>query len=238
MPLALDESVKDQVRKLWFSGETRKNIAAECQIGAGSVTNIVDEWKKGLEESDLEWIRELAVQLKKEGTTFAEFASIYRRHNYIKKLGATDDQIESSIANLLDSTKSVPQEKIADLINQLYDLSKSESIPPTQAPAYINQKIEEKKRLEEEIQKAGAILREMNVDIHAIGEYKKLEEELKRNGLSIESPRRLVSILQTINQIGYDPRKIVTELARLKSLRQAERRLKKNCKILESRAAR
>ena len=163
---------------------------------------------------------------------------MYRRQNYIKKLGANEEQIESLIANLLDSTKSVPQEKIADLINQLHDIPKFESIPPTKVPAYIDQKIEEKKRLEEEIQKAGAILREMNVDIHAIEEYKKLEDELKKHSLSMESPRSLVSVLHTINETGCDPKKIISELARLKSLRQTEGLLKKNCKQWESRAAR
>ena len=43
MPPALDQSVKDRVRTLWFSGETRKKIAKECEIGAGSVTNIISE---------------------------------------------------------------------------------------------------------------------------------------------------------------------------------------------------
>ena len=65
MPTALDQSVKDHVLRLWFSGETRKNIAAGCEIGAGSVTNIISELKNGLEESDLEGIREL-----KPNTTF------------------------------------------------------------------------------------------------------------------------------------------------------------------------
>ena len=88
MPPALDQSVKDRVRTLWFSGETRKKIAKESEIGTGSVTNIISELKNGLEESDLDWIRELAVQLRKEETTLAEFASIYRRHNYIKQLDA------------------------------------------------------------------------------------------------------------------------------------------------------
>src|SRR5207249_4671590 len=49
---------------------------------------------------------------------------------------------------------------------------------------------------------------------------------------------RLVSILQRINQTGCDPKKIISELARLKPLQQTERRLKQNCKIWESRAAR
>jgi ABC-type Na+ transport system ATPase subunit NatA len=99
MPLALDENIKERVGRLWFSGETRKNVAAACGIGTGSVTNIIDEQTKGLEESDIRWIRELAVQLKKDGTTLAEFVSIYRRHNYIKKLGTSEDQIESLIRN-------------------------------------------------------------------------------------------------------------------------------------------
>jgi hypothetical protein len=87
MPPALDQSVKDRVIRLWLSDERRNHIAADCQIGAGYVTNIVNEWTKGLEESDLEEIRELVVQLKKEGITLAELSSLYRRNNFIKKLG-------------------------------------------------------------------------------------------------------------------------------------------------------
>src|SRR5436309_6883787 len=157
--------------------------------------------------------------------------SIYRRHNYIQKLGVNEEEVESLIVNLLDGTKSVPQEKIVDLVNQLFELSKSESIPLTEVHAYVKKKMEQKNRLEEEIQKAAAILEQKNVDIQTIEEYKKLEEELKTHCLSMEDPRRLVSIVHTINEIGYDPKKIVSGLARLKSLRQAERRLKNHCKI-------
>lgn len=55
------------------------------RIGAGSVTNIVNEWKKDLESSDYESIRELTVGLKKEGLTIAKLASMYRRHNYNRR---------------------------------------------------------------------------------------------------------------------------------------------------------
>src|SRR5215831_279025 len=158
MPPALDEDVKNRVWRLWLSGETRKNIASESEIGAGSVTNIVNEWTKGLDNLEYGAIRDLAVQLKKEGMTFADLASSCRRHNYIKKMGANEEEIEVLIANLLDKTKSIPIEKTANLVNQMYDLSKSESVPLEEVPAYINQKIEEKQRLEQEIQKAREIL--------------------------------------------------------------------------------
>jgi hypothetical protein len=124
------------------------------------------------------------------------------------------------------------------LVNQLFEISKSESVTLAEVPHYIKRKIEEKKRLETEIEKAGAILHDQNVDFQTIEEYKKFEDELKKHRLSMEDPRRLVSILHSINEIGRDPKKIISELARLKSLRKAERRLKNNCIIWESRAAR
>ena len=65
-----------------------------------------------------------------------------------------------------------------------------------------------------------------------------MEEDLKKYGLSMESPHSLVSVLHTIDETGRDPKTILSELARLKSVRQAEMRLKKNCKMWELRAAR
>jgi len=62
----------------------------------------------------------------------------------------------------------------------------------------------------------------------------RLEKELQKYGLSMESPRKLVSVLSKINQLRYDGLKTVKELARIKSLKH----LKNDCKMLESCAAR
>jgi len=238
MPPALDEEVKDQVWRLCLSGETRKNIAEVCGIGAGSVTNIINEKTKDLDSSEYSAIRDLSVQLKKEGMTFAQLASTFRRHNYIVKLGANEEQVASLIADLLDKTKPIPMEKTADLVNQIFEISKSENIPPAEVPAYINRKIEEKARLDAEIQKSRAILDQESVDVQTIEEYKRLKEELKKYDLSTEAPNKLISVIQSFNEIGYDSQKIIASLVRIKSLRGTERRLKKNCKISDSRAAR
>src|SRR5262249_41174715 len=133
--------------------------------------------------------------------------------------------------------RSIPQEEIVDLMRQLFELSESESIPLKEVPAYINQKIEEKKRIEDEIEWLRAILDQEKIDIQTIEEYKTLKKELENYGLPIDNPRKVVPVLQTIKQIRYDPRKIVRELARIKSLSLEERRLKNNCRIWESRAA-
>jgi hypothetical protein len=176
--------------------------------------------------------------LKKEGLNFAELASLNRRHNYIKKLAANEDQIESLISNLLNHTKSIPIEKTGELLNQFYELSKSQDIPLSEVSEYVNQKIEEKGKLEEEIERAGAILESNNIDIQMVEEYKRMDEELEKYGLSMESPSKLVSVLQKINQFGYDPQKIISFVAWIKSLKQTERILKNSCKVLESYASR
>jgi hypothetical protein len=238
MPAAIDSRVKKHVINQWLSGDSRDRIAADNDIGAGTVSNIINEWKKGIKDSEYESIRELAVFSKKEGLNLGELASRFRLYNYIIKLGLNEDQIESFIVNCMNGANSLPPEKIIVLTNQLFDIAKSESIPPAEIPGLIKQKFEEKQRLEEQIQEAGTILESKNVDIETINEFNQLREHLSKHNLSLEDPTRLLSILNTIKQIGYEPQKIVAAFAGVKSLRQEERQLKNNCKMIESRMAR
>ena len=103
MPAAIDARVKKQVISQWLGGDSRDRIATDNGIGAGTVSNIINEWKKGVEDSDYDSLRELAVYSKKEGFGLSDIASSVRLNNYIQKLGANQDQIESFIANLANS---------------------------------------------------------------------------------------------------------------------------------------
>jgi hypothetical protein len=47
MPAAIDSQAKKQVINQWLSGDSRDRIAADNGIGAGTVSNIINEWKKG-----------------------------------------------------------------------------------------------------------------------------------------------------------------------------------------------
>jgi len=134
----------------------------------------------------------LAVYSKKEGFGLSHIASSIRQTNYIEKLGANQDQIESFIANLAESPEP---EKMIDVADQVAQLSRCESIPLAELEGHVKQKNEEKQRLEEEIQRAGAILLSKNVDIEMIGEFKQLKEHLSKHNLSLEDPTRLLSIL-------------------------------------------
>ena len=232
MPSAIDSKIKKHVINQWLSGDSRDRIADDNGIGAGTVSNIIGEWKKGVEDSDYDSLRELTVPLKKQGIGIIELAPFVRVYNYIQKLGANQDQIESFIANLVNSPEP---EMLIDVANQVAKLSRSESIPLEDLEGHVKQKEEEKQRLDEEIKQERAILESLNIDIQTIEEYKQLKEELNKHGLSIEDPDRLLTILKYIKQLKYDPNKIIAEFSRLNSLRRTERILKNNCQILENR---
>ena len=227
MPATIDSQVKKQVIKQWLSGDSRDKIATDNGIGAGTVTNIINEWKKGVQDSEYQSVRDLAA--------YCELASRFRLYNYINKLGVNEDDIESFIVHCMNGANGLPPEKIIDLTNQLFDISKSESIPPAEVPTRINQKLEEEQRLEEQIQEAGTVLQSKNVDIETINQFNQLKEHLSKHNLSLEDPARLLSLLETIKEIGYEPQKIVAAFANMKSLRQKERQLKNNCELLEKR---
>jgi hypothetical protein len=84
MPAALDPVIKKQVITQYLLGVSRDRIAADNSIGAGTVSNIIDEWKKGVQDSDYDSIRELSVFCKKQGMTLNAVASCIRLNNYIE----------------------------------------------------------------------------------------------------------------------------------------------------------
>jgi hypothetical protein len=232
MPPAIDAQIRNQVIKEWLSGNSRNDIATKNKISAGTVSNIINEWKKGLDNSEYESIRELAVLSKKEATTLSDVAAHVRLNNYIQKSGANLEQTESLISNI---AKSQEPQKLIDTAIQVAQLSTSESIPFDGMADYIKQQNEEKQRLQEEIQEAEAVLQSKNTDIQTLNNYKKLEEQLKSQRLSMAEPQMLLSVLHAVRQIGYNPRKVVRELARIKSLsklRALELRMVKYREIL------
>ncbi|MGC1930351.1 MAG: helix-turn-helix domain-containing protein [Candidatus Nitrosopolaris sp.] len=160
MPSAIDTQVKKQVINQWLTGDSRDRIAAHNNIGRGTVSNIIDEWKKGVENSEYDSVRELTVSLKKQGISLSELACSVRLNNYIQKLGANQDQIESFIANLANSPQPA---KLIDVANQVAQISRSDLIPLEELEEHVKHKEEEKQRLQQEIEEARTILESTNV---------------------------------------------------------------------------
>jgi hypothetical protein len=120
--------------------------------------------------------------------TLSDMAEHVRLNNYIRKLGADLEQIESLVSNIANSYE--PQ-KLIDTANQIAQISTSESIPLDLMADYIRQQKEDKQRLEDEIQEAKVVLQRKNVDIQTLNNYKKLGEQLNSQRLSMADPRSM-----------------------------------------------
>jgi hypothetical protein len=126
---------------------------------------------------DFDSIRQLALEIRKQQLNWSDLASHFRLYNYlINKSGASEDEIESFIANV--SSSEVSPERVIEVVNQMYNISKQESIPLDEVSTYIHKRLEDKKKIEEQLREADTLLQSKNVSIEAIDEHIKLSEEL------------------------------------------------------------
>jgi cell division septum initiation protein DivIVA len=233
MPSPIEEVIKRRVIQQWLSGEPRDKIASDLQIGAGTVSGIVSDFKENLHGSDLDSVRELAIEARKQGLTPSDLAAHIRLHNFFIKSGAAEDKVESFIANV--NSNDIPPERVIELVYQLHGISKSESIPLDQVANYVKEKLEEKQKIDEEIKEADAILQSKNVSIDAINEHIKLNEEFNKHGQSTHDIPRLLGLLKNAKRYGFDGKEIADKLYNIQELEWKEKQLKDKCKKLSKR---
>jgi hypothetical protein len=146
MPAYIEASIKRKVIQQWSAGDSRPKIASDNSIGEGTVSGIVSEFKIGLDNSEFNAARELALAAKKQGLNLSDLASNFRLHNSIRNSGAAEHKIESFIDNI--NSGDVSPEKVVEQVNQLFAVSREQSILPDQVSSYIQQKIQEKQNIE------------------------------------------------------------------------------------------
>jgi hypothetical protein len=91
MPSPIQEVIKRLVIEQWLSGEAHDKIASDLQIGAGTVSSVVSEFKKNLNGSDMYSVRELAIDAKTQGLNLYDLASHFRLYRYFKESAATEE---------------------------------------------------------------------------------------------------------------------------------------------------
>jgi hypothetical protein len=235
MPAPIDEIVKRRVVQQWLAGEAREKITADNDIGAGTVSIIVDDYKAGLDNFDLDSFRDLTIESKKRGITSSDLASFFRLYNFFRGSGAKENEVESFITNI-NSGYILPGKAI-ELINQIYEITKSESISSDQLSDYINQKLEQKQRIDEEIQQADTILQTKKVKVKMINEYTKLNEKLTKYGLSTADINKLVKLVVNAKRYGFDAKKFIGKLSNIRELENREKGLRGNCVKFSKQAA-
>ena len=64
---AIENEIKTNLIRQWLDGDSRDKIASDNGIGAGTVSGIINEFKKGINALEYESVRELSISCKKQG---------------------------------------------------------------------------------------------------------------------------------------------------------------------------
>lgn len=153
MTRAITKELKDKVIRNYLLGEWRNENARITGLGAGTVTNIIQEFDNRLGEYEPEAIRELAVQLRKAGMSPNDSVKGPQIINKMSDLGIDKDKCITVIETIQTSSigKGVTPEKSAEIVSQLFEISESESMRLNEIPDYVRQKVQEKERLDNEV---------------------------------------------------------------------------------------
>jgi hypothetical protein len=221
MPSKLPDNLKSLVIQDWLSGKQRDKIASDNGLSAGAVTNIVNEWRLALGFSTAEGLRELAVTLKKIGITPAQCALGFRAAMTMNRLGVKEDNFESFMSDVYSRSKNLglTPESIAYYLTNLIEFSKT--VPFSQISEFIQQKADEKIKLEEETQKLKdqikilkeekstselrytSALNEENITTVELKSYSDLKEALGGYGISIDNDvSKFAKLVHGISQKG------------------------------------
>ena len=238
MPAAINPVIKKQVVNQWLSGDSRDRIAANNGIGTGTVSNIIDDWKKGVQNSDYESIRELSIFYKKQGMTLKDLASCIRINNYIQSLGTSvnESTLESMIANLAN----YPDRDPAKLIEAAAQISES-GIPLEKLEEHVNSLKSEKETLQREIDEKRAILDDVYEDVESrrklVEEYAQMRADMRRYGIGLEDPRKIQACFQRLKDANYNAEEVIAGYANMETLRKERMELDEERRAFEARLA-
>jgi hypothetical protein len=96
----IPRNIKEKVIRQWLDGLTRESIAKENDIGAGTVTGIIQEARKQEEYQEADLLREVSLKSKEEGLQLPELGFAIRLKRIMEENGINEDQIESIIQDI------------------------------------------------------------------------------------------------------------------------------------------
>jgi hypothetical protein len=236
LPSKVPDIVKSQVIKQCLSGDQRDKIAYDNGLSGGTVTNIVNEWRRELGFLSADHLRDLAVTLKKIGLSPVQCAIGFKVATLMNRLGVNEDMFESFMSEVYDRCKNLGlmPENIASYLTDLLEFSKK--VPFSQISDYIQHKTDEKKRLEQETERLKdqkqtllsriseletlhtSDLEDMKMTDERLKWFSNLKEECARNGIAVDDIGKLTKVIKGAKELGYDPVNVTSQISNLEVL--------------------
>jgi hypothetical protein len=246
----LPDNYKSLVTQGWMKGEQRDKIAADNGLSAGSVTNIVNDFRAALGFPTADALRELGITLRRLGITPAQCASGFRIATLMHRIGVKEDGFESFMSDVYNCCKDIglsPQ-NIAFHLADLLDFSKTVSL--SKIPDYLKEKTTEKGSLEEKIGKLKEqieTLQQQKKDAESLRDialqdekmtssglkwYTDLREELRKYGIPIDDIQQFAKAMKEVKQLNYNIKYITTCLMDFQTFGTMQAKLQEDVRSL------
>jgi hypothetical protein len=189
--------IKEKVIRQWLNGLTREEIARKNDIGAGTVTAIVQDAKKQEEYNDIDLLREVSRKLKEEGLSLPSLGFAIRLKRKMEENDINEDQIEPIIQDfaIYSLRYKIPYDAIIKSGREALYLEQKFGVPIEKIPEYITQGKETIDRLEDQRQE---ILRSMQL---AREERDAKRQELDTIAAKVERYRKEIPSIQCIIEL-------------------------------------
>ena len=245
MRIQVAEHLKSSVIDAWISGKTRYNIASEFNISTGFVSNIIEQWQKGIGVFDANNLRKLGLALKKEGISPVQCVDGLRIINITNKLGIDNDHPFDFLNKLYNESKEqklLPGdiERLVQVINDYPEINSIYEIPKNlnkrqqeriklDADIYYKkleiQKLDHgKERKRKEIQDLGDDLESSRKDMQDEKKdfllFKNVKDELKKHGIDIYILEPLIDVIKIFVDMHFRPLTILSEFSDINAYRE------------------
>ena len=243
--MIISEYKKSQVIQAWLMGKSRETIASQFHISTGTVSNIVDQWRNMIGSYDATSLRELALGLKKSGSSSVQCLNGLRIINLINQLGIDEDHVYDFLNKLYLGCRDqgVQSYEVASLVKEINAFPEINSIK--EIPGYIKERSSEKRKLDMEIYFARHELENLNSekirkkieiqnlqkDLESFKEmnrneqkdfllFKDLKNELEKNNIFMQDFEQLINIIRIFkDDFKYQPIEILNEFSDIQNYR-------------------
>ena len=180
MGIKTPHAVKSRVIKEWIQGISRDQIASNNEIGAGTVTSIIQQTKNNHPYYDIDLIRELALKLKKENLDLNYFAPAVRLKKLLDRLEMTEEDVEAFLEeiNIHCFKKNINKKEFISKIDEVWKIVKRLDVSIFNIPKHI----ENLTKYLAELEKA-TIIKESQIK-QKTQEYNTITEDIKKYRLN------------------------------------------------------
>jgi len=249
MPQKTSSVIMEDVIRKYLYGMKQDEIAKTVGTSEANVSNIIREFKTGINQKNMESSITLMRELNAKNISHVQIISAVRTYSIMQKLGLDidDKSTDEFLSGIYEEVKShgiepkmlvetaimmhklkprdIPLENIQKYYEDLMTKTKSEEERRDELEEEIGQKGEQKIRVEKDLQTK---LEESKTTRDTLDEYQKNKKSLESMGVSIDDISKIANMIKQALASGYDVSTIVKHTSKEGTFEERQSQLEEN----------